>query len=111
MPEKNEELTEEENAVAKEVMEEVNEEIKTETPEKIMARAKRDGIIGIVIGTVGLFLPPPFGIFAGFVAMLCGRSAITKGKKRLGTTAAVLGFLDVIIFILSAGMGMSMFGI
>ncbi len=111
MTEKEERLTEKEEKLSKEVMEEVDEEIKTETPEKIMARAKRDGTIGIIFGIMGLILPQPFAIFAGFIAMLGGRSAITKGRKSLGTTAAVLGFLDVITFVLFAGLSMSTFGI
>ena len=111
MPKRKDKLTKEEQRIASEVMSEVKQEIKEETPQKIRATAKKKGIYSIIVGIVGIIVPPPFSIIIGFGALILARDAITNGERRLGTIGGVLGFIGVVSFVIGAGFGTANFGI
>jgi hypothetical protein len=98
-------LSKDEQEIAKEVLDEVKEEIKEETPQKIRKKARNNAYSSIILGTIGLLIPPPFSILVGFGALIFARDAITNGQRKLGLVGAILGFLAVIVFLINAGMG------
>ena len=83
---------------------------------KVNIEGQKYGLLSIVIGIIGFISPlfiPFIGlifsyairIFFGMLAITLGRSAIKKGFGTLGRIGAIIGFVDIIFFIIGAMPG------
>jgi len=59
------------------------------------------GYVGVGLGLAGFILPVPLQVLMGIFALMAGVTAMQRGHRKLGMTASIIGFIDLLSIFLS----------